>query len=196
VIELPLQGLDDYSGWDIKKALYLLSKSNPMLYEWLRSPIVYMESRSEMQAFRKIADLFFSPIAAASHYLHMATGNYREYLQGDSVKVKKYFYVLRPIMASLWIIDKNQAPPMEFERLLDEYGGAMRDAVQDLLIEKKNGYELGERPRIEAINKYLEENMEFLTSRIGSLKTSPKPGNAQLDDLLWSTVSRSGSDPG
>ncbi|MFZ4616723.1 MAG: nucleotidyltransferase domain-containing protein [Rectinemataceae bacterium] len=195
VIELPLQGLDDYSGWDIKKALYLLSKSNPVLYEWLRSPIIYKECHSEMEAFRKVADLYFSPIAAANHYLHMARGNYREFLQGDTVKVKKYFYVLRPILASLWIIDRNQAPPMEFEQLLDGHGGAIRDAVLELLTQKKQGKELGERPRIAAVNKFLEENIEFITARIGSLETSPKLGKAQLDELLWSTVSRNGVMP-
>jgi predicted nucleotidyltransferase len=28
------------------------------------------------------------------HYLHMADGNMREYLKGDEVWTKKYFYVL------------------------------------------------------------------------------------------------------
>src|SRR5260221_12565463 len=41
VIELPIDGLLDINGWDLKKALFLISKSNPVLHEWLNSPIVY-----------------------------------------------------------------------------------------------------------------------------------------------------------
>lgn len=42
---------------------------------------------------------YFSSKRGLSHYLSMAGGNYREYLKGDMVKAKKYFYVLRPILA-------------------------------------------------------------------------------------------------
>lgn len=41
VIELPIVDEIDISGWDVKKALKLLRKSNPPLLEWLQSPIVY-----------------------------------------------------------------------------------------------------------------------------------------------------------
>jgi len=41
VIEYPINDEFDYSGWDLRKALFLLNKSNPVLFEWLKSPIVY-----------------------------------------------------------------------------------------------------------------------------------------------------------
>ena len=44
MIELPIEGLDDYSGWDIRKTLFLMNKSNPVLFEWLKSPIVYKKN--------------------------------------------------------------------------------------------------------------------------------------------------------
>ena len=44
----------------------------------------------------------------------MAQGNCRQYLQTDTVRVKKYFYVLRPIFACMWIERYNSRPPMEF----------------------------------------------------------------------------------
>ncbi len=37
-IDGPLDEVQDYSGWDVKKALGLLGKSNPSLLEWLHSP--------------------------------------------------------------------------------------------------------------------------------------------------------------
>ena len=39
---------------------------------------------------------YFSSKRGLSHYLSMASSNYREYLKGNMVKAKKYFYVLRP----------------------------------------------------------------------------------------------------
>ena len=41
VIEWQLDDVLDINGWDLKKALTLLYKSNPTLFEWNNSPIVY-----------------------------------------------------------------------------------------------------------------------------------------------------------
>ncbi len=41
VIEWQLDDTFDINGWDISKALSLLYKSNPTLFEWNSSPIVY-----------------------------------------------------------------------------------------------------------------------------------------------------------
>ena len=44
VIELPIDGVLDINGWDLRKTLRLLYKSNPTLFEWFSSPIVYAET--------------------------------------------------------------------------------------------------------------------------------------------------------
>ena len=44
VINWELNDIYDINGWDIKKALGLLHKSNPTLFEWNNSPIVYKTS--------------------------------------------------------------------------------------------------------------------------------------------------------
>ena len=41
VIEYPIVNDFDYSGWDLRKTMFLVNKSNPVLFEWLKSPIVY-----------------------------------------------------------------------------------------------------------------------------------------------------------
>ena len=38
VIEIPIDEDLDISGWDLRKALRLMQKWNPVLFEWLRSP--------------------------------------------------------------------------------------------------------------------------------------------------------------
>ena len=87
------EGLD-LSGWDLRKALRLLGKSNPPLLEWLQSPIVYLEVESATCRLRRLIPEYYSLVPCFHHYLHMAQGNFREYLRGEEVWVKKYFYVL------------------------------------------------------------------------------------------------------
>ena len=62
---------------------------------------------------------YFSSKRRLSHYLSMASSNYREYLKGNMVKAKKYFYVLRPVLACRWILDKGSPPPMLFSELME-----------------------------------------------------------------------------
>jgi predicted nucleotidyltransferase len=38
------------------------------------------------------------------------------------VKIKKYFYVLRPILACMWLEKMETVPPVAFEELLEMEG--------------------------------------------------------------------------
>jgi predicted nucleotidyltransferase len=167
VIEKPIDGVLDLSGWDLRKALQLLRKSNPPLLEWLQSPIVYRERPGVVQRLRDLMLEYYQPVACHYHYLHMAQGNYRDYLQGDTVWLKKYFYVLRPVLACLWIERDYGVVPILFqtlvERVLEE--GPVKTAIQDLIRRKKAGEELDRGPRIPVISDFLMRELERLASR-------------------------------
>jgi predicted nucleotidyltransferase len=98
VIERPINDQLDVVGWDLRKALKLFRKSNPPLLEWLTSPIVYTERFGIAEQLRQLVPTYYSPTASFYHYLHMAQGNFRDYLRGEMVWIKKYFYVLRPYL--------------------------------------------------------------------------------------------------
>lgn len=187
VIELPIVGLDDYSGWDLRKALFLLNKSNPVLFEWLRSPIVYLEKPEETTLLRQAAKEYFSPISSIYHYLHMATGNNREYLQGSLVKIKKYFYVLRPLLACMWIESRNDSPPMELEVLLKAASVSVgfKEEVLKLLARKKASQEMGLEPAIPVINEFIREKIEYFEERTSSFDPAAKPDAEYLNELFW-----------
>ncbi|GFN31480.1 nucleotidyltransferase domain-containing protein [Paenibacillus xylaniclasticus] len=192
VIERPISDQLDISGWDLKKALGLYRKSNPPLLEWLQSPIKYAEPYSVAEQLRGLSPLAFSPKSCMHHYLHMARGNYRTYLQGEQVKIKKYFYVLRPILACEWIERYGNMPPMAFETLLDRIvpaDSALYEAVQQLLVRKKAGEELDYEPRIEAIHHYMDESLPRLDEQAAALQGAAGPApDDRLDELFRSAL--------
>ena len=83
----------------------------------------------------------------------MARKNNREYLRGDTVRIKKYFYVLRPILAMLWIERGLGLVPMEYEVLVRELvDDPVLLADLDRLLEvKKKGFESKHMPKVESI---------------------------------------------
>ena len=169
VIELPIEGELDINGWDLDKTLRLLRASNPTLFEWFSSPIVYRET-AFAQEFRSIMQRYFSSKRGLSHYLSMASSNYREYLKGNMVKAKKYFYVLRPVLACRWILDKGSPPPMLFSELMEaELDPVLLPDVNRLLDLKMNAPEINTIPKIESINRYLDSSLEEVRSRIVQL---------------------------
>ena len=188
VIELPIEGELDINGWDLDKTLRLLRASNPTLFEWFSSPIVYRET-AFAQEFRSIMQRYFSSKRGLSHYLSMASSNYREYLKGNMVKAKKYFYVLRPVLACRWILDKGSPPPMLFSELMEaELNPVLLPDVNRLLDLKMNAPEIKTIPKIESINRYLDSSLEEVRSRIVQLPEDANHGWEELDQLFLSQL--------
>jgi len=67
VIEWQLDETLDISGWDLQKALRLLHVSNPTLFEWNNSPIVYKTTDEWAKISAEIND-YFSVKSGLYHY--------------------------------------------------------------------------------------------------------------------------------
>ena len=170
VIELPIDDVLDINGWDLQKALRLLYKSNPTLFEWFSSPIVYQETEFA-DKFRNVMIHYFSSKKMLNHYISMAEGNYRKYLNGDLVRAKKYFYVLRPLLACKWILDRGTLPPMLFSELMKaELPAELIGVVNQLLKLKIKSSEVKLIPRIPEINEYLDESILNIKNVVRSLE--------------------------
>lgn len=180
----------DLAGWELKKALRLFRKSNPPMLEWLRSPMVYLQQYSTTEKLRDLTKAFFNPKSCLHHYLHMAERNYQTYLLKDMVRTKKYFYVLRPILACDWIKETNTMAPMEFKILVDSQvtDQNVKTAIQELLIRKISGEELNEEPKIQLLNDFLEQKIDFYNKYIKSFEQNNQPNTALLDDLFKQTI--------
>ena len=161
VIEISGDNELDVAGWDLRKALKLLRKSNPPLLEWLGSPIVYLEKYHVASKMRELAPVCYSPIACMYHYFKMAKGNNREYLRGERVWLKKYFYVLRPILAVIWLERDMGIVPTEFAALVEAVvdSGELKAEISRLLEAKKGGSEVGYGPRSQVIGDFIERQL-------------------------------------
>lgn len=164
VVEGPVDGIYDINGWDLRKGLNLLYRSNPPLMEWLRSPIVYREDGDVAERLRELLPVYYSPRSAFYHYLHMARGNFRSYMTGEEVRQKKYFYILRPLLGIRWIEADRGPVPMEFDELVEATvdSAPLKGAIADLLEVKRSGGELDLGPRIPAISDFIEREIERL----------------------------------
>ncbi|WP_313345553.1 nucleotidyltransferase domain-containing protein [Stenotrophomonas sp.] len=185
VIELPIDDELDVSGWDLRKALRLVSKSNPTLSEWLRSPIVYRQDDAAVASLLEAVNSFHSPLGSWWHYFNMASSNFRGYLRGERVRTKKYLYVLRPLLACRWIECEPGPPPMAFELLLDRLlpKGELREAIDQLLVVKRASAEVTDGPRVAAISEYIEAELAAMTARAPTLPVGI--GDAAALDQLF-----------
>lgn len=162
VIELPVNEVLDISGWDIRKALKLFRKSNPPLMEWLQSPIVYACNEEFYAQMTAIAPQYYIPRAGCNHYLSMTANTFENSLSGEQVRIKKYFYALRPVLACLWTIGKGTLPPMEFEPLRSIINNAeVQNAIDALLLQKTQVDEKHTIPPVDVLQRFIIDSMQF-----------------------------------
>ncbi|MCA9418914.1 MAG: nucleotidyltransferase domain-containing protein, partial [Candidatus Omnitrophica bacterium] len=157
--------------------------------EWLGSPIVYIEPFEFASRLREISKTHHASTGCAYHYLHMARGNFREFLKGDEVWLKKYLYVLRPILAVLWIEKGLGVVPTEFQKLVD---GTLEDpvllsAIEGLLIRKKQGDEMKRGPKVPEISEFIERELTRLGESSFNFESNPAPVE-MLNDLFRGTL--------
>lgn len=181
VLETPIEGDWDVDGWDLRKALRLFRKSNPVLLEWLHSPIVYRETGSAARAIRALIPSFFSPRAAMHHYRGMALKTHEGHLRGPQVRHKKYFYALRPLLACRWIEQGLGPVPMEFARLVSaaSLASSTMSAIDRLLEEKRSGLERNAGAPVPELQEWIEAEL----SRTAHIDLVAQPVAAEVGAL-------------
>lgn len=183
-VVFPVDEVLDIGGWDIKKALKLFLKSNGPLFEWLQSPIVYRQTPSFSDDLQKLMPVYFSLRSAANHYLSMAYNTFRDNLQSDQVKMKRYFYALRPVLACLWIIERQSIPPMEFQHLrvlITE--PQVQHSIDELMEQKLLANEKAMITPVYILNNWLADTLSFCKTQV-PLLPSIKQQSDKLDHVF------------
>jgi uncharacterized protein len=128
----------DMSGWDLRKSLRLLWKSNPPMLEKIQSPIIYKVETDFLNGINSIAQKTYSRIASIHHYMSMAKKSFDEIADHEHYKLKKFFYALRSAVACLWILEKEEMPPMELHNMLTglNVSADLADRIAGLIVLK------------------------------------------------------------
>ena len=154
VIEQPISGLLDLGGWDVRKALGLMVRGNAVVLEWLASPVVYRRDPA-------VANL--AALARATAHLPALTYHYDRLARaawpaGDGpVRMKSYFYALRPALALLWMRTHATPPPMDLPALLAgaDIPGAVAAGIEALRRQKAEATEADVVPRQPLLDGFL-----------------------------------------
>ena len=150
------------------------------------------------EAIAALTPAYYSPTGCAWYYLHMARGNDRGYLHGDRVRLKKYLYVLRPLLAVNWLESGRGVVPMRFRELVETLipSGALREAIEQLLHLKQSGEELAWGPRLPPLNDWIEAELARLAQG-PALVPVDHPGPEPLNALFraWLSDPASTHDP-
>ena len=187
IIQLPVNADLDVNGWDLRKALQLFLRSNSTLYEWLQSPIVYREQTPFARDLRGLMNSYYSHRAGCHHYLSMAYNALSD-LRSTEVRLKKYFYALRPTLACRWIMEKRTVPPMEFGILRTGITDARwNSAVDDLLRQKGGAGEKTVIPPVAFLRDWLETTLPQYKDQADSIPPV-KHDTEHLDKLFRNYV--------
>lgn len=166
VIERPITDALDISGWDIRKTLALLRKSNPNILEWSRSPIVYRRAE-KFAVIESLLEDSFRPQNAMRHYLSMARNTRRSFLERPEINVKKYLYTIRPLMCAGWIAERNSQPPMLYRELME--GVLQREPdvaaeIESLVVRKQDLSESDVIGRNDILHEWISREFDALAA--------------------------------
>lgn len=167
----------DGSGWDLKKTILLLHKSNVPLLEHLYSHIFYIKNDAFLDALLPLAETAFSPISVVFHYLSISKKYYTLCLN-DYVKLKDLFYCLRTMLACKWVIEKGTFPPVIFHEMLTLIPKDILDIVNNLLRIKSENGEKYFHANDDLLINYIKTELELISSKAKSLP------DGKMDKLL------------
>jgi predicted nucleotidyltransferase len=192
VVELPVDEILDINGWDLKKALQLMRKSNSPLMEWLSSPIVYKVLPEAYEKLLELSKLAFMPETSCHHYLSMARKSVEKLEKHDRVRLKTYMYAVRPLLCCEWIIRHTSHPPMQISNLLEglEIDNSFKTEVKRLVETKKRHTEKYSLQRSILLDKFIIRKIDSLSNQIP--KNTSKPDLEIFDDVFRHILSEFG----
>jgi predicted nucleotidyltransferase len=189
VIEPPCEHPYDINGWDLKKALYQLKRGNPAFFEWLHAP-QYLTRDSYMADLMQMAKIYFNSKTAIYHYMHMASGNFRQYIiNKEQPLIKKYLYVIRPLLCCEHIAKHNEQPHSDMRALMSEHvPHDVYPAIKALVDRKRAGDELGKAEPIAELNQYISGRLEHF-KQFSHTTAKGIESHDMLDEYLFRVVS-------
>ena len=181
----------DVVGWELRKALSLLKRSNPSLFEWINSPIVYYADTAFAKRIQEVANDFFNPVVLMYHYFSIYKKHNERYLQKDECSMKRFLYYLRGILACKWIEANKTIPPVLFSKLVmatvDDK--EIRAKIDELIRLKKSGKEHDIKVVDNTLMQYARHWADYFTERVETFRPERNDASSEvLDSILYDMV--------
>jgi len=185
----PINDELDIYGWDIRKVLKLIRKSNTTPFEWLQSPIIYDEQPGFKNELWELCQHYFYCKTNINHYLGIAKGALGTIINDDEIKIKKLFYILRPLLSAKWCLERKTIAPMTIGPLLTLMSEHLQEAVKEIIQLKSKSAE-GYLIKIEEVLKnYINE--QFVVCSNGAKELPKESFDAEaLDVFFRNTINR------
>ena len=180
----------DITGWDLKKCLTLLKKSNAPLIERFQSPIEYYAVDGFKNGFRNLIGNYYSPTAVFFHHYSLAQKFWKELKDKQEVKLKNYFYLIRSLLSCNWIVKDKTVLPMDMEGLMRLINTERRDEIRDLIKLKEGVDEKYLYKKDERLDKWISGLFEMLDGSKENMGVS-KADNSELNRFFLKMVNGS-----
>ncbi|KIA91422.1 nucleotidyltransferase [Pedobacter kyungheensis] len=186
-LDFPINNELDINGWDIKKVLKLIRKSNTTPFEWLQSPIIYMEHDHFKEDLWKLCQQYFYRKTNVNHYLGIALGALETGTNAGEIKIKKLFYVLRSLLSAKWCLEKNTIAPMTIEPLITLMPENLMEIVRELILLKSTSNEGFLIKIVPQLSAYIDHEFEKCSVGAKDLPKESFSGEA-LDIFFRKTI--------
>lgn len=173
--------LYDYTAWDIRKALQLLWKGNAQIYELFFSPEIYLTGplAEEFKEF-SLNVLNENLKNVAYHYYGLAYKTFKERIaEVGEPTVKKYFYVLRPLLHVESMTTHGTLPALVFQDVLEDAKhndlapkNVIDTAFELLALKREGNLTKADKLRIEHVDEFCKERLDYWKEHLGKWKFS------------------------
>lgn len=176
----------DGSGWDIRKALRLLAKSNASFTGWLFSPIVYRADNDFLNEIKEVANANFNPVSGFYHF-HSMNKNFEETLGSEKMTLKGFFYAIRTALCANWIYKNETIPPVLFREMYSLIDDSYHSKLDVLITLKSERIEKSNEP-VEAdlihLVKHIVNENNSVKDKLANRKSNPVDFNALFLKIL------------
>ena len=178
----------DGSGWDLRKALRLLSKSNASFTGWLFSPIVYRADKGFLNAIKKVASANFNPVSGFYHF-HSMNKNFEETLGSEKMTLKSFFYAIRTALCANWIYKNKTIPPVIFRDMYSLIDKSYHSKLDELIALKSKRIEKSNDP-VESDLIHLVRYIANENNNVKNQLANIKPNPSDFNDLFLKTLNK------
>ncbi len=164
-IEIPISDLLDINGWDIKKALQLLIKSNGALLEWIHSHYVYYAKDNVIEKLQSLAMQAIKPISVFQHYLATVKKKWLQITDEQKITPKTYLYALRALLCAEYINEKKQFPSVLFQTVYQSQlanNPTVLNEIEAMIAEKQHQDEKFLIERNEILDDYIKNTLAVI----------------------------------